>query len=232
VPAQHIGMKTAVKAVVGTVTAALALWVGWGLYVTRTTDRIPSETIGSIDGISLRRYPELVSVETTAPDSITAFRRLFGYISGDNEAAESVAMTTPVRTDGATIAMTAPVRTLAREAEQVSMTAPVRRTDAGDAVRMAFYLPAEYDADTAPRPTDPAVALVVDPPRTTAVRRFSWYATDARVARERARLLDTLAAADIAWTGEVSVLQYNDPWTPPFLRTNEVEVPIPESAVD
>lgn len=71
--------------------------------------------------------------------------------------------------------------------------------------------------------------LVVDPSRTAAVRRFSWYATDERVDRERRRLLDALAERGIETRDDPVVFQYNDPWTPPFMRTNEVEITVEET---
>lgn len=218
-------MRSLSKAVVGTVVGLVALWIGWGAYVTRTTERVPHETVDRLDGVELRRYPRTVLVETTATDAGTAFRRLFRYIRGANEAAETVAMTAPVATGGGRIAATAPVRTR-RGGEPVSMTAPVRTDREGEAVTMAFYLPASYAPESAPTPTDPEVRLAVEPPRTVAVRRFSWYATDRRVDRERRRLLDVLADRGIEVLGTPVVLQYNDPWTPPFMRRNEVAVTV------
>ncbi|WP_440771361.1 SOUL family heme-binding protein [Natronorubrum sp. DTA28] len=190
------------------IAALVGLWIGWGAYVTRTTERVPSETLETFDDIEIRRYPRTVRAETTAPDAATAFRRLFRYISGDNTRSEDMAMTAPVTVRGTSIPMTAPVRT----------------GSDGDDVTMAFSLPRAYTAETAPEPTDPDVRLVVDPPRTVAVRRFSWYATDERVDRERTRLLEGLSRRAIERRDEPTLLQYNDPWTPPFMRTNEVEV--------
>ena len=191
----------------------LAAWVGWGVYVSRTTERISSETLARFDGVEIRRYPRSVLVETTAPNNRTAFRRLFRYISGANARDEDVAMTTPVAT----------------QRESISMTTPVRTDADGGGVTMAFYLPETYTSETAPIPTDADVRLVVEPERTVAVRRFSWYATADRVDRQRKRLLETLERRGIETRGQPVVLQYNDPWTPPFMRTNEIEVRIEES---
>ncbi|MBV0924364.1 heme-binding protein [Halomicroarcula limicola] len=220
-------MTSRTRAALGTLAAALALWVGWGLYVTRSAERVPYETVERLDGVEIRHYPQTVLVETTAPSANAAFRRLFRYISGANEGNEGVEMTAPVETDEATVGMTAPVRI----GTDISMTTPVRTDgDDGEAggVRMAFYLPASYTPATAPVPTDPSVRLVVDPPRTAAVREFGWYATDGRVAREREALFETLAERGIETRGDPTLLQYNDPWTPPFMRRNEVEVTVDE----
>lgn len=180
------------------------------LRASREAERVPHEIVGTVDGVELRRYPTTLAVETVAPSTRAAFGRLFGYISGANAEDATVEMTAPVATDGAEIAMTAPVET----------------DDADGGVRMAFFLPSEFDYDTAPRPTDDRVELVERPARTLAVLSFSWWTSDARVARKERALLDTLADADVTVVGEPFLMQYDAPWTPPFLRTNEVAVEV------
>lgn len=203
-------MASRTRTLLATLGTALALWIAWGLYVGRTTARVPYETVDELDGVEIRQYPQTILVETTAPTAREAFGRLFGYLKGANEGERSVAMTAPVRTDSATVDMTAPVRTESDE----------------DRVTMAFWLPPSYGPDSAPLPTDQRVNLVVEPSRTAAVRSFGWYATPGRAGRERERLLDTLASRGIDAFGDPVVLQYDDPWTPPFMRHNEVEVDV------
>jgi hypothetical protein len=96
---------------------------------------------------------------------------------------------------------------------------------------MAFYLPAEYDYDSAPRPTDDEVRLVEQPGRTLAVLPFSWWTTDGRVARKTRELLAALDDADdgVVQVGEPFLMRYDGPGTPPFLRTNEVAVEVRRS---
>jgi hypothetical protein len=215
-------MKTRFFAVLGAVTGLLACWIAWGAYVITTTERVPYDVVDAGDGYELRRYPETVLVETTAESENAAFWRLYRYITGENEPSDEVAMTAPVASDGESIPMTAPVRTGRDGSDEVAMTAPVRAGKAS----LAFYLPVEYTPETAPIPTDPAVRLVVEPPRTVATRRFSWYATDRRVERNERTLLRILAERGIERRGGPVVLQYNDPWTPPFMRRNEIAVPV------
>ncbi|MFB6095811.1 MAG: heme-binding protein [Haloferacaceae archaeon] len=221
-------MRSPTKAALGALAGLATLWVGWGAYVRTKTERVPYETLDRFDGVELRRYPRSVLVETTASDQVTAFRRLFRYISGANQGDAEIAMTAPVSVRGESISMTAPVRTL-RGGGRVSTSGPVRTDRVEGAVTMAFYLPPEYAPENAPVPTDPAVRLVVEPPRTVAVRRFSWYATEGRVTRERRRLLEELADREVRVRGEPVLLQYDDPWTPPFMRTNEVEVAVADA---
>lgn len=207
-------MRTPSKPAIVAAGAFFAAWTAWGIYSSRSTEAVPYDRVGALDGVELRRYPATVVAETTAPDQITAFRRLFRYISGANERTESIAMTAPVATDGS---------------ESLPTTGPVRSVigaEDADTSRMAFYLPAEYRLETAPAPTAPSVRLVGEPPRTLAVTRFSWYAPSWRVERRERELRSVLAEAGVETRGEPFLLRYDDPWTPPFLRRNEVAVEV------
>ncbi|WP_218148938.1 SOUL family heme-binding protein [Halogranum rubrum] len=219
-------MSKELKGLLAVGGGALALWVGWGLYVNRTTERVPYDTLASYDDVEIRRYPRTILVETTAESGEAAFRRLFDYITGANESSEEVSMTAPVASDGENVSMTAPVRTESAESEAVSMTAPVRTTDDGGDVTMSFFLPADYTPATAPTPTDSRVRLVVQPPQILAVKTFSWWSSETRVAKQRAVLLDTLAEYSLERRGGPFLLQYNDPYTPPFMRRNEIAVEV------
>lgn len=205
-------MRPLTKALLVGGGVAFAGWVGWGIYSTSEADAVPYETLRTIDGVELRRYPQTVLVETTAPTQRRAFRRLFGYISGENSGDESISMTAPVQT---------------RSGESIPMTAPVRSGTAGaDGVRMGFYLPAEYGPETAPEPTASDVSLVTEPSKRVAVDRFSWYAPAWRVERRTRKLLSALEREGIEPAGDPYLLRYNDPWTPPFMRRNEVAVAV------
>ena len=205
-------MRPLTKAIL--VGGGVAGWVGWGIYSTSSAKSVPYERLRTLNGSELRRYPQTVLVETTAPNQRTAFRRLFNYISGANRGNESISMTAPVETQsGESIAMTAPVRSEATDTE-------------AEAVRMAFYLPAEYTPETAPEPTEANVTLVTEPQKTVAVDRFSWYAPEWRVARRTRKLLSALDREGIEPEGDPYLLRYNDPWTPPFMRRNEVAVEV------
>jgi hypothetical protein len=195
----------------------LAGWIAWGLYSSRSAKSVPYEQLHTLDGVELRHYPQTILAETTASTERAAFRRLFEYISGANQTDESISMTAPVATqDGESIAMTAPVRSAT--------------TDGSDDVTLGFYLPSEYKPDTAPEPTDSDVDLVIEPPKTVAVDRFSWITPDWRVRRRTRKLRSTLEREGIEPIGDPTLLRYNDPWTPPFMRRNEIAVEIKESA--
>lgn len=228
---------------------ALAGWIAWGIAVTRSATAIPYASIRSVNRVELRRYPETVRVETTAPNERTAFLRLYRYLRGANADAESLSMTTPVETSrGSQLSVMGSVRSEpihspwerggeeeAVRADETETQAASPRRDAidaaeppgtGETVRMSVFLPPSSDSETAPVPTDSAVSLAVDPPKTVAALRFSWYAPAWRVARLERRLLRTVAGAGLDPIGEPSLFRYDDPMTPPFMRRNEVAVEI------
>ena len=64
--------------------------------------------------------------------------------------------------------MTAPVETATRS-ETIAMTVPVEtQSQAAGRYAMRFFLPAGYDLQTAPQPTDPRVHILELPERTLA----------------------------------------------------------------
>ncbi|WP_435358800.1 SOUL family heme-binding protein [Haloarchaeobius sp. DFWS5] len=194
----------------GALAGGLAVWTAWGLYVDYTTERVPYDRVAHFDGIELRRYPATISVTTTASSGDEAFRRLFRYISGTNTAGQKISMTTPVSMEG----------------EKIPMTAPVTASEVPEGVTMSFFLPADYDYEDAPEPVDDLVSLELVGPRNLAVLSFSGYARDAKVQKKETTLLSTLADHGIETTDAPFYMGYDDPWTPPFLRKNEVAVAV------
>lgn len=194
----------------GVAAGALALWVGWGLYVRQTTERVGYETIERFDGVELREYPERAVVSTIAPTEREAFRRLFRYIDGDNVSKADIPMTAPVATTG----------------ESVAMTAPVGVGSVDEGVRMSFYLPVSYTAATAPTPTDSSVVVASEPAGRLAVRRFMGRGSSDRIERQTEALLQTVTDRGLKIEGDSFIFYYSDPYTPPFMQETEVAVPV------
>ncbi|WP_223177884.1 SOUL family heme-binding protein [Pseudohalioglobus sediminis] len=158
------------------------------------------EVVELIGEVEIREYaPRIVAVTTLASNSDTTggFRRLADYIFGGNSAGKSIAMTAPVE-------------------ETLGVPEPL----------MAFTMPAEYTMAELPEPDNEAVTLREVDARTVAVTQFSGWATAGRVARAERELREALAQRDITVTGAATLNQYNPPWTLPFLRRNEVMVPV------
>jgi glycosyltransferase involved in cell wall biosynthesis len=96
---------------------------------------------------------------------------------------------------------------------------------------MSFVLPTEYSAASAPAPTDEQVRLEQIPLQTLAVVDFTGFATDGEIARQREKLLSQLKADGVqlivdSTTDAFSVFQYDPPYTLPWLRRNELAIPV------
>lgn len=186
--------------------------------------------------VELREYPARVVAETTVsgPDEMAArnagFRKVAGYIFGDNKAARQVAMTTPVAqkaagVGGQTIAMTSPV-VQKPASETIAMTSPVvQSATAGQGVwKIQFVMPAKYTLATLPQPDDPSVKLLQEPPARYAVARFSGSRSAAAVAQQTRALMAAAAARGWKTSGPTVAWFYDPPWTVPAFRRNEVAV--------
>ncbi len=172
----------------------------------------PSFTVvRSAEAFEVRRYePYLVAetiVSTTAGEAGNqGFRILAGYIFGGNKGARKFEMTAPVAQSPAKIAMTAPV------AQSASA--------AGYAIQ--FAMPREWTLQSLPEPNDARVTLREVPARTVAVIRYSGTSSQGLYDENLKRLKDALEQDGTKWRGEPMWARYNPPWTPWFLRRNEI----------
>ncbi|MEQ8653587.1 MAG: heme-binding protein [Kiloniellales bacterium] len=172
------------------------------------------------EDIEIRHYPARLAAEAApggeAGDN-ASFRLLFDYISGANSAAGEIAMTTPVEVPGEA------------SGEEIAMTTPVERAANGEAFAMRFFLPKSYDLETAPRPTDPRVRLVEIPQQTLAAIRFSGSRGEGNVEARTNELMERLAGTGWQPDAGPTAYFYDPPWTLPFMRRNEVVVPVKEA---
>jgi hypothetical protein len=136
---------------------------------------------------------------------------LADYIFGNNTKNTPIAMTVPVAESAS---------------EPVAMTAPVMEQGNGDTRRVTFSMPSKYTLETLPKPNNNAVKLREIPAHRVAVSRFSWYATDSRVARLQSELMEALKRDSIKTLGTPIYAGYNPPLSAPWLRRNEVMVDI------
>jgi hypothetical protein len=106
------------------------------------------------------------------------------------------------------------------------MTAPVMEQGSGDMRRVTFSMPWKYTLETLPKPNNAVVKLREVPAHRVAVTRFSWYATDSRVARLQSQLVDALKRDGIKTLWTPAYAGYNPPFSAPWLQRNEVMVGI------
>ena len=156
------------------------------------------------------------------------FRKCAGYIFGKNAPR-------PDASRKQTIAMTAPVMAeVPAQKRTIAMTAPVMAEapsgGAADAAlagtyTVSFTMPGKWTLDTLPVPLDPDVRLTAVAPETVAA--LTWHGGSPREAETRRREATLRAALEaagvrVARDAKTKIYQYNPPWDPPYMRTNEV----------
>lgn len=197
------------------ITALSALLGTFGL---RLEENPRHETLVQESAYEIRRYDPHLAIRTRVDGGMkassgTAFRTLAGYIFGNNRSRATVAMTAPV--------------TMEPPSEKVAMTAPVTMAPGAGSTEMRFVIPSRYTRETVPEPADPRVEVIDVPAETVAVVRFTGLLTEDAVAECRQELEKWLAAReDWVAAGPYRVAGYDPPFTLPFLRKNEVMIPV------
>lgn len=110
------------------------------------------------------------------------------------------------------------------------MTAPVLQERTGEGFVVAFVLPKEFTETDAPAPTNPEVRLRTVPEQLVAALRFSGRWTRQSWESHRDELLDGVRAARLDVAGEPRFARFDPPFTPWFLRRNEVLVDVARPA--
>jgi effector-binding domain-containing protein len=164
---------------------------------------IKYEIVKKLDKVEIRRYPKIVIAKVDGYED-QSFDLLFGFISGKNKQKTKVKMTAPV------------------VSQRIEMTAPVL----SDIDSMAFVMPEEYQLETTPEPLDDRVKIAEVPSRLVAALRFSGRWDKSHFDAEAKELLEDLAKAGIKTKGNVFIMLYNAPFTPGFMRRNEVAIAV------
>ena len=162
----------------------------------------PYELVEVDGAFEMRRYERLVLVSTDMPggmDSSRApFYKLFDYISGNNTKTEKIAMTAPV---------------FMGQAESKTQT-------------MSFALPTDISLATAPSPSDPAVKVTELRDYKVAVISFSGFLNQDSISAHQTLLENWIVDRGLKIAGAAKAAGYNPPFTLPFLRRNEIIIPI------
>ena len=169
------------------------------------------------DKLEIRDYEPSIVAEVIVNDdfedaSNKAFRTLFNYISGDNTGRNKIAMTSPVSQKA--------------EPEKIAMTSPVGQRKAERGWAVSFMMPASYTMDTIPVPDDPSVVLREVPAHRAAAIRYSGTWSEKSYNKHLARLLEWMESESLEAVGEPVWARYNAPFTPWFMRRNEILIPI------
>ena len=109
----------------------------------------------------------------------------------------------------------------------IAMTAPVVQEGTADETwRVSFVMPAGMTLTDLPPPADRRVTLRNIAGHDAAAIRFRGIASRLDIARQERRLRRALEAAAIRPIGSIRIARFDPPWTPGFMRHNEVVLDI------
>ncbi len=164
-------------------------------------ENYPYEVIKKYDDFEIRNYEArlFTSVKLDTKDykaaSGNGFSKLGGYIFGDNEKNEKIAMTSPV--------------SMSLE-DSTNMT-------------MMFMVPKDYTKDNLPKPNRTDIEFKEEPAKTVAAITFGGWANNEKIEHYKQQLIEALKREGIPYTNNYSLLGYNPPYEL-IGRRNEVIV--------
>ncbi|MEY2687162.1 MAG: hypothetical protein RL375_1360 [Pseudomonadota bacterium] len=177
------------------------------------TDEPEYRVVRALAGFEVRQYATYTVAEVVVPGPVDdagkqAFPILAEYIFGKNKGERKLAMTAPVTQTAVPV--------------KLAMRAPVTQTVGPGGFLVQFVLPKGVTLTTAPEPLDARVQLREVTPGQVAVIRYSGWWSASNDNEHLAKLQAALRTAELAWTGEAVYARYNPPFTPWFMRRNEI----------
>ena len=140
----------------------------------------------------IRKYSDRLAIEAITSNQGSSFRKLFNYISGNNESKE-----------------------------EISMTTPVTQVEKKGNMTMQFYLPSKFNKDNTPNPSNSEVKVLNIKGGYYAVIKYSGRASDKNFIKHKDILKNELKKNDITILSSPIKATYDKPFTLPMLRRNE-----------
>ena len=150
------------------------------------------EVVKENKNYEIRKYSDRLVVETNSTQG-NGFRKLFNYISGNNDQKEEIKMTVPVT----------------QEIKNGNMT-------------MQFYLPSKFNKDNAPKPSNSDIKILIIEGGYYAVIGYSGRSSDKNFLKNKDILEKQLKQDNIEILSPPIRASYNSPFTLPMLKRNEV----------
>jgi len=179
-------------------------------------EEVPYEVVITESSFEIRDYAPYILAVTSVEGEFEkagsrAFRKLFGYISGDNQSQIKIAMTAPVSQ---------------QPGEKIAMTAPVGQQKSGNLWLVSFMMPTSYSLENLPVPDNPEVSLRQIPSMRMATVRYSGFWNEKNYLKNKLKLDAWIEEKQLNVSGEAIWARYNAPFVPWFVRRNEILVPV------
>jgi hypothetical protein len=177
-----------------------------GPSMAQSVNEPPYSLVKNEPPFEVRDYGVLTVAETVIEGDFDVagslgFRRVAGYIFGKNQNAKG-------------------------ESEKIAMTAPVTMEAQNQQWRMHFVMPQGMALGSLPKPVDASVQLRELPAQRMAAVRFSGLTTAASIESQTQLLKDWLGRNNLAFHDRPQLARYNDPFTLPWNRRNEILIPL------
>ena len=168
----------------------------------------------------LRSYAPMILAEAQTEGDLDeassqGFRLIAGYIFGQNQVSEKIAMTVPVA-----------VEERAPKSAKIAMTAPVNIESNAGKWTVSFVMPSEYTMESLPKPLNPRVQLRQIPAVKRAVIVFTGFNSENKVAEKTLELEEWMRSKNLQAVGVPRFARYNPPWSIPFMRRNEIMIDV------
>ena len=141
----------------------------------------------------IRKYSDRLAIETEISNQGNSFRKLFNYISGNNE-----------------------------DNEEIKMTTPVTQVEKKGNMTMQFYLPSRFNKENIPSPSNPDVKILNIKGGYYAAIIYSGRTSDKNFIKHKSILENELKKDDMSILSPPIKATYNGPFTLPMNRRNEV----------
>ena len=179
------------KAVIIIISILLLLIATAQIYISRSTQQTEQHSykvIKKFDKFVIRKYDAALfsSVKLNKKgykeSSSEGFGILAGYIFGDNETNEKIAMTSPVV------------------------------MELGDTSKMMFMIPKNYNLKNLPNPKNSKIVFEKQEEKIIAVIRFNGWADDEKIEKYRSILMNELVKEKLNYINKFTFLGYNPPF--------------------
>ena len=165
----------------------------------------------------VREYSEMLVAQTTTAGTYKEssgqnFKRLAGYIFGNNAINENIPMTTPVLQQ--------------KKSEKMAMTVPVYQQQEASSWTMTFILPSKYTLETVPTPLDKKIYVKVLSNVKVATLQFNGSMNEGNIKQHTQKLKNWVKDKNYSVMATAYSASYDPPWTLPMLRRNEIHLPI------
>ncbi len=198
----------------------VAVFILVGARNTMATEEAKYTVVKKDDSFEIRDYAPHILAEIIVEGELEnagskAFNSLFRYISGDNHSRNKVAMTAPVSQQ--------PV------SQKINMTAPVGQQRVDNKWAVSFMMPDSYTLETLPVPDNSNITLRQVPARQIAAVRYSGFWSEKSYLQYKSQLETWINKNKLLIVGDAVWARYDAPFTPWFLRRNEILIPVAKS---